>query len=92
MNVSNILLKPHLYNVMTKAGNTDNWISWLNGSQILATNNVKVDFGTDHMIGATDQHCGFWGYMGELMIFNRELTGDERAAVNNYLNNRFNLY
>jgi len=92
-NVSNILLKPHLYNVMTKAGNSANsWISWLNGSQILATNNVKVDFGAGHMIGKTSDNQGFWGYMGEIMIFNRELTAEEKDAVNSYLNKRYKLY
>lgn len=40
----------------------------------------------------TADQYGFYGYMGEFMLFNRVLTDDERATVTAYLRYRYNLY
>ena len=90
--IANGLTVPHLYNVMASAGDAGSWKIWHNGLPILSTNNVRVDFGTDNYLGTAGDSCGYWGYMWEIMIFNRDLTADERDTLNKYLNKRYNLW
>ena len=67
------------------------WANWLNTNSLCSTTTNTVDFGTDHDLGYYSGSY-FLGYMWEVMIFNRELTAGEKDAVNNYLNNRYNIY
>ena len=86
------LQKQHCYNVMSK---DNSWTNWLNTAVLCWTTNNLADFdlppATANLLGASGE-APFWGYMWEVMIFNRVLNNDERNAVNNYLNNRYNLY
>jgi hypothetical protein len=69
---------PHLYNA---ASLPNSWSSRINNTTHFSRNTNAVGFNLDQRLGWGASGCYFSGYISELMIFNRGLTGDERTAV-----------
>ncbi len=71
----------HVYNVSVQA---NDWIERFNGVQIAEHTGESVSFGTLPSIGAMN------GAIAEMIIYNRVLTGQERATVNSFLFSKYN--
>lgn len=79
----------HLYNVMSKSGA---WTNRLNNLKQFGTNANAVYFPSSPRLGRDGTIHYFRGHIWELLIFNRELTPEERNAVaENYLKVKFGL-
>ena len=82
---------PHLYNITSTVGS---WVSRMNNINYGSAVATNVGFNPDPRLGwgGSGTNSNFRGYVSEIMIFDRELTADERATVStNYLYNRFAL-
>ena len=83
------------YNIYDVASQGTNLQAWLDGIlQYQATNNIYSPNITTPDLGATlysGANVWFAGNIAELMIFDRQLTPNERTAVNTYLNGKFGL-
>jgi probable HAF family extracellular repeat protein len=83
----------HVYNVDSKLGE---WINRINGDMIYGTlmNSFStpstVNYNGTYKLGASLNYF-FSGDIAEVMVFDRTLSGDERDAVGEYLNQRYNL-
>lgn len=84
-------MQPHLYEVAaTPAG----WTSRLNGQVYVTAAANSVAFSPAPTLGysgGTNFGRAFAGGLAEIICFDRELTGDERRAVQRYLNVRHRL-
>jgi probable HAF family extracellular repeat protein len=76
----------HLYNVAGKSGE---WTARINGLVQYATTNNTFGYAGSPKLGFGASY--FAGDLSEVLIFNRTLTGDERDAVNMYLNSKYAL-
>lgn len=66
---------------------------YVNGNPIASSTNATLNASftnTNYVIGKT----GFYykGYFAELIVFDKQLTEAERINVENYLNNKYNIY
>ena len=80
----------HLYNVSSKAGS---WTARQNGRAFYSSASNATGFRSDPVLGAdySDGYSCFRGDVAEVMIYDRVLTDDERAAVQLYLYRKYNF-
>jgi hypothetical protein len=82
----------HLYNVSSKA---NSWNAWINGLNLLSSTNNSFAYTPSPVLGYSitcPYYCYtyyFAGDIAEVLVYNRVLSSDERAAVGTYLNKRF---
>lgn len=85
-----ILSLPHYYNVISADGE---YTVNINGSQLYTTATNTVSFltsgGTGGFLGKSRDAYYFFGLIGELLIYDRQLSTAERAAVLSYLTGRW---
>jgi fibronectin type 3 domain-containing protein len=87
----------HIYEV---ASQTNDWNAWINGVWQGHADANTVAFGGFTIGSAPYEDCFYWwvpetgffsGDIAEVLVFNRGLTSDERAVVNDYLNGKYSL-
>ena len=80
----------HIWNVNSQAAG---WTAYLNGSVIYTTGTNTVRFSTGAettpRIGTSTGKVEMDGLIGEIIVYTRSLSSDERTAVTNYLNARW---
>ncbi len=84
---SQSLEQPHIYNVYSK---TNDWGASINGIPYAAANNNSVQFTPAVRLGDGNNYY-FAGHIGEVLIYTRVLTINERMAVGAYLSQRYNI-
>jgi len=76
----------HVYNVSSQSGS---WQSWMDGAPVFETSANTVEFTSTPLLGRNNFGSGFTGDIAELIVYNRVLSTNERAAVLNYFNAKY---
>lgn len=80
----------HIWHVNSRSGG---WTAYLNGSVIhtTATNTVRFSTGAEATprIGTSTSTVEMDGLIGEVIVYNRNLTNDEITGIDDYLNARW---
>lgn len=72
----------NIYNTMAKAGT---WTAWRNGEQAFSSGNTVRFVGNITELGFSQNGHYFSGEVPEVILYNRELTQQEKDRVNTYL-------
>lgn len=80
------LLDFHVYNVYSAP---NDWQAFHNGQSIYATAANTVLFPTAPLLGSNPAGNWFFGFVSEVILYNRKLTAPERAAVLTYSGDKY---